>query len=538
MDGNDQTAKAGQLLASNSAPRPAMSGPNLFHIASRVIGRPLLLHPQKAEVLMHVLDGRLGMGGGNLAPPSPDANRFLGQPGGGKRDGPLAMVKDGVAIITIEGSLVNRGAWIGTDSGLVSYEGIAAQLRSVGNSADVRAVILDIDSPGGEATGMYAVAQLVAEVAKVKPVVAVVNDMAASAAYGIASAATEIVVSPTSMVGSIGVVLTHIDRSGELAAKGVKTTLIYAGAHKVDGHPFGPLSETVRADLQTEVAKFYDTFVGLVATGRGAKLTEDMVRATEARVFFGAEAVTRGLADRVASIDAVIADLKPSKPRGGAPKGGAKMTMSQAGGEEAIAAARVTGAQGVRARCAAILKAPSAKGKTRQALGLALTTELPPAEVAAVLAQLPPDATSGITDWAATMPAFHPDGPDAAVAESWRLKSILMAPEAVGKEALAETLALSGLPPADAIAMIARAAAARIIPTIAERAAGQPSFGPSGAGGPVEFGPVSGGPAADGWKKAIDRANAEVDRLNATRTGQMPNAGHNQEGGVVKGPFD
>ncbi len=266
-----------------------MSQPTLVNIASRILNRPLLLHPSKAEVLLHVLQGRLPIDGATLPPLSSDANRFIGRrtrPDGSTR---FNRAVKGVAIITIEGSLVNRGAWIGANSGLVSYEGIAAQLRDAAGDDTIHTVLLDIDSPGGEATGMYATAKLVAEVAADKRVVAFVNAMAASAAYGIASQAAEIVVSPTSIVGSIGVVLTHLDRSGALEQEGVKATLIYAGAHKVDGHPFGPLSDTVKADLQAEVETIYDTFVNLVAEGRGSRLSAEQARATEARAFLGAE---------------------------------------------------------------------------------------------------------------------------------------------------------------------------------------------------------------------------------------------------------
>lgn len=282
----------------------------LFHIASLILNRPLFLHPAKAEVILHVLQGRIGLGGAEIATLSPDASRFVGRRQG--QDGAPRMyrLEGGIAILTIAGSLVNRGAWLETNSGLVSYEGITAQLRQAKLDTEAKAVVIDMDTPGGEATGMFSVAAVVAEVAKVKPVIVVVNDMAASAGYGIASAATEIVVSPTSVVGSIGVVLTHLDRSGELHQKGIKPTLIFAGSHKVDGNPFGPLSASVQADLQAEVLTFYDMFVGLVASGRGSKLTEEMARATEARVFIGQEAVTRGLADRIASLDAVISQLK------------------------------------------------------------------------------------------------------------------------------------------------------------------------------------------------------------------------------------
>ncbi|MBO6886089.1 MAG: S49 family peptidase, partial [Marivita sp.] len=293
----------------------------------------------------------------------------------------------------------------------VSYEGIAAQLREARADPEVRAILLDIDSPGGEATGMFATARLVSAINQTKPVLAFVNDVAASAAYGIASAASEIVVSPTSMVGSIGVVLTHFDRSGELEERGVKPTLIHAGAHKVDGHPFGPLSDAVRGDLQAEVMKIYDQFVGLVAEGRSSPMTEQAIRATEARTYLGTDAISQGLADRVASLDEVIA-TSAQPPSGASPqrKGGpmTKTTQTEAPqGEasafspadlqaavdvartEAHAAGFTAGKAEATARIKSILTAPETEGREAQALVLALETEMTAEDAAKVLTASP-----------------------------------------------------------------------------------------------------------------------------------------------------
>lgn len=383
---------------------PAGAGPTLIQIASRVLNRPLLLHPTKAEVLLHVLEGRLPLDGG-LAPISPGANRFVGTLLKEGKSRGMYRVSGSTAIITIEGSLVNRGAWIGTDSGLVSYEGIAAQLRAARDDTAVKSILLDIDSPGGEATGMFATAQLVGEITKSKPVVAFVNDMAASAAYGLASMASEIVVSPTSVVGSIGVVMTHMDRSGELATKGIKPTLIYAGSHKVDGNPFGPLSDAVRADLQVQVMKFYDQFTSLVGEGRGEKLPADKARATEARVFLGQEAVDRGLADRVASLDTVLADLSTKRAtaqskRSSPMSGENDNAVPQAQHTAAVAAARTEGATAERARINGILTHTEAEGRADMARSLALDTDLTAEAAGKVLASAPkaaaPEANAGL----------------------------------------------------------------------------------------------------------------------------------------------
>jgi signal peptide peptidase SppA len=377
--------------------RRAGPGAMLFQIASRVLGRPLLLHPGKAEVLLHVLEGRIPLGNAELAPLGPEASRFVGSRK--RADGSARMnpAKDGVAVITIVGSLVNRGAWIGASSGMTSYEGISAQIRDAVDDPSVQTILLDIDSPGGEATGMFATAQVVAAANRVKPVIAFVNDMAASAAYGIASAAREIIVSPTSIVGSIGVVLTHLDRSGEMEKKGVKATLIHAGAHKVDGHAFGPLSDSVTADLQAEVGKFYDQFVSLVAQGRGARLPKANARATEARTYIGADAVKEGLADRVASLDDVFAEFaKPAQAASTSRKGHTMTNQTIAPAAEAsgftqaqLDAARIEGAAAERARMTSILTHAEATGREAQAIIFACEPAVTAEAAGRVLATIP-----------------------------------------------------------------------------------------------------------------------------------------------------
>ncbi len=438
--------------------------PSLAQIASRVLNRPLLLHPDKVDLILHVLQGRIGIA--PLAAPDPQSNRFVGSY---RRDnGSIGSlrVENGVAILPIVGSLVNRGAWIGASSGLVSYEGIAAQLREARADPEVRAILLDIDSPGGEATGMFATARLVSAINQTKPVLAFVNDVAASAAYGIASAASEVIVSPTSMVGSIGVVLTHFDRSGELEERGIKPTLIHAGAHKVDGHPFGPLSEAVRADLQAEVMKIYDQFVGLVAEGRAGQISADAIRATEARTYLGTDAIAQGLADRVASLDELIATFaQPPSEASPQRKGGpmTNSTKSQTSMETDTAIA--SGASGPGIRQADLTAAVEAARTEAHAAGVAAGK----AEAAA------------------------------------RIKSILTAPETEGREAQALVLALETEMTAEDAAKVLKASPKASVPTtIADRAAQEAELG---AETPAEFHNRAERSIA-GWAKAVTNANA------------------------------
>jgi len=400
----------------------------LHHLADRLLNTPLLIHPAKAEVLLAVLAGRIGVDADLGIGPDIDATRFVGSARRDSGRSALTRATNGVAIVPVLDTLVNRGAWLDSRSGLTSYEGIGAQIRDAAADPEVHAILLDVSSSGGEAAGMSGVADLIRAVRQTKPVVAFVNDMAASAAYGIASAAEEIVVSPTSLLGSIGVLMIHADRSGELAAKGIKPTLIFAGSHKVDGNPFEPLSDGVRADLQASVDAHYDQFVGLVAAGRGDRLTMDAARATKARTFIGADAVARGLADRIATFDEVLAGLSRKEPTAGRTRtGGTRMNSSEnvsaahgtvisvAERDAAVTAARAE----ERARVRAIVTSEAAKSRMAQALVLATETSLTVAEAEKLLAASPKEVgVEALAARAASGPEIgssrDPAAPDAA----------------------------------------------------------------------------------------------------------------------------
>jgi ClpP class serine protease len=275
--------------------------------------------------------------------------------------------------------------------------------------------------------------------------------MAASAAYGLASAASEIIVSATSVLGSIGVVLTHLDRSGEMEKKGVRATLIHAGRHKVDGHPYGPLPEAVHADLQGEVTKVYDQFVALVAANRPA-MSEADVRATEARTYLGQDGIDAGLADRIATLDSVLADL--SQP----------------------------------ARRAIHRRSASAMTKPIEAVAVGQT------------------ATISQADHEAAVEAARIEGKKVGVAEATaRIRSILASAEAGGREAQALVLALdTEMSAGDAVRVLAASPrASGGVPSIAERAAGQAEMGANSGNGRHEAGER----VARGWARAVASAN-------------------------------
>jgi signal peptide peptidase SppA len=400
----------------------------LTRIAERVLNRPLMVHPDKLPIVLGVLQGRIPLGDISdmrrqaeasieAMPPEaraamlgPSASRFVGE--GVERDTsgravaglPYKRTSDGIGIVTVTGSLINRGAWVGSSSGETSYEGIKFQVASAVNDPKVRSILLDIESPGGEAVGAFEAADAIRAAAKEKPVTAVVNGMAASAAYALASAATKIVTTSTGMAGSIGVVMMHADYSRFLDAEGVTPTLIFAGAHKVDGNPFEPLSESVRADLQAEVDNFYLLFVKTVSSGRKG-LSPSAIRDTEARTFLGKEAVDRGLADSVGTFESTLSDISRGLARiTSIPTKGAKMDhtegapaatagISLSDHQAAVAKAKTEGAteagKAAQARIKSILGCEQAKGREALAAHFAYDTDMSAEAAIAALEKSP-----------------------------------------------------------------------------------------------------------------------------------------------------
>ena len=173
----------------------------------------------------------------------------------------------------------------------------------------VRGVILDVDSPGGEVGGLFDLVEQIGAIkaASDKPLWAVANEGALSAAYAIASAADRLYVTRTGEVGSVGVVAVHVDESGADAKAGLAWTFVFAGEQKVDGNAHEPLSERARATIQADVDRLYAEFCGLVAANRG--MSSEAVRGTKAAIYRGELAIRAGLADRVGTLDLAIAEM-------------------------------------------------------------------------------------------------------------------------------------------------------------------------------------------------------------------------------------
>ena len=273
---------------------------DLPYLASRLYGTPLLIARPKLEVILGVVARKLA--GDALATPPP-ANVDAGMSGG-------LQVQEGIAVLPILGTLVRRASYIGAASGLTSYHDIEAMAEAAFSDPQVRAVLLEIDSSGGEAGGVFDLAQHLRQLAQTsgKPLWAIADEAALSAAYAIAAAADRLWLTRTAEVGSIGVVAVHVDESVADAKAGLNYTFLHAGAHKVDGHPHAPLPAPVAADIQADIEQLHTQFIALVAGFR--RLTPEAIRDTEARVYRGEAAIQAGLADQIGTRAEAITALQ------------------------------------------------------------------------------------------------------------------------------------------------------------------------------------------------------------------------------------
>lgn len=228
-----------------------------------------------------------------------------------------ASARGSVALIPIYGGLTQHESFWTEFFGGASMSKIGAQLQAAIADPGVASIVLDVSSPGGEVYGTAELAAAVRGAAAVKPVVAVANSLAASAAYWAISGATEIMVTPSGEIGSVGVYGVHEDWSQAFDQEGIKVTLISEGEGKTDGNPYGPLSDSAKADMEASVARYYGMFVADVAKGRKtAGVTQGTIKSKwGARVYGAAEAVEIGMADRVGTVQDAIERAAKMRPR-------------------------------------------------------------------------------------------------------------------------------------------------------------------------------------------------------------------------------
>ena len=274
-------------------------------LAQRLFNTTLAITPRKAEVIVAALSERLGiarLGARHLA--SDDTELGYAEPQ--SRDAGYDIC-GGVAIIPVQGTLVKKLGTLRPYSGMTGYDGIRQNFLMALADPDVKAIMLDIDSPGGEVAGCFDLVDQIYAARGQKPVWAILNECAYSAAYAIASAADRITVPRTGGTGSIGVIWMHIDWSRALDEDGMKVTLVKFGARKAEGNECEPLSETALAAAQYDIDAVGRLFAATVARNRGIDVAD--VIATEAATYQGERGVALGLADAVMAPDAAFRSL-------------------------------------------------------------------------------------------------------------------------------------------------------------------------------------------------------------------------------------
>lgn len=301
-------------------------------------------------------------------------------------------VQNGTLVIPITGVLVADCDF--TISGMMTgYPYISATYQRGLADPDVSQVVLLINSGGGEVNQCFELIDDLYANKNALPITTVVQGMAASAAYALASLGSQIYVSSTSTVGSIGVVATHTDVSESLAMQGVKVTKIYAGSNKINGDPAFPLSPEAYDEESAIVSEMYNVFVSTVARNRPI-LTPDAIIDTQAGVFSATQAIAKGLADGVSDVNSVIKNnLNPiggvalansttssSPETAKAPTTPAPSAQATPAAVDAsvLEAARAEGAKAATERFSAIVGSDEASANSKLAMYFATKTTLSP----------------------------------------------------------------------------------------------------------------------------------------------------------------
>ena len=230
---------------------------------------------------------------------------LMGVGGGG-----LNLGSGNVAMVDVEGLIQSGGGGGGLFSSAgASSEPLMQQLRAAGEDSSIKAIVLNINSPGGSPAGSQAIAEEVwrLRTEKHKKVVATIGDLGASGGYYIAAQADQIVANPSSITGSIGVTTSELPRDYKLADRlGVEVGALTTGPYKDTGSPWRPMRPDEKALLEGILQDTYDQFVTDVARGRGQPV-EAIRKLADGRVFTGRQALKVGLVDELGNLHDAIA---------------------------------------------------------------------------------------------------------------------------------------------------------------------------------------------------------------------------------------
>ena len=274
------------------------------HVQRALRGSTWYVHEPKMREILAFLEMR--MGGQRLNADALASLREQHDLLAARAQNVSAASSGSVAVIPVYGVICHRADMFSDFSGGTSTEKLAQQIRQAVNDPGVKAIVMDFDTPGGSTDGVDELATEIFEARKQKKITAVSNSLCASAGYYLAAQASEVVVSPSSITGSIGVYCEHDDFSESLAQQGVKVTLISYGENKTEGNSAEPLSDSARQHMQELVDAFGLKFEKAVARGRKITLADVQGKFGRGRVWTAEQAVKIGLADRVGTLDDVL----------------------------------------------------------------------------------------------------------------------------------------------------------------------------------------------------------------------------------------
>lgn len=282
------------------------------HLASRLFNTPLAIEVNKLRTIAHVFASCSGVELHAIAGSQSITTKVRTQNGEIR---PYRTV-NAKAIIPVFGTLVQRTGSMDAESGLTSYEFLRRAVTEAVADSAIGEMVLHVDSGGGEASGLVDFMAFLREAKKKKPMTAITDNLAASAAYGIFSTADQRIVTQDAIVGSIGVRMLHVDQTARNEQAGLVVTEFFAGARKVDFSPHESLTDEKRTALQSLVDSFYEIFTGAVAESLG--VSQLVVKDTEAGLFVGQAGIDTQLATDIGTLEGVLSRLP--KVRGTAAK--------------------------------------------------------------------------------------------------------------------------------------------------------------------------------------------------------------------------
>ncbi|MBB4574397.1 MULTISPECIES: S49 family peptidase [Rhizobium] len=299
------------------------------HLRAAIMQQPWAIMPERLEAIAEVIERRVE--GIRLSPEEIAAIKGERRPNGvatyfdastgetvtlsAAAPGASGQGASVIAVISFFGIVAQHASQVDDISGPggTSTERVTNSYRAAKADPSVKAIVINFDSPGGNVSGVQALADEIFNGRGDKPVIAQVNSLCASAAYWVASSCDEIVMTPGAMAGSIGVYSLHQDVSRAVDAAGLKFTFISAGKYKVEGNAFEPLSDEAAQAAQSNVDAFYNDFVSAVSRGRGVSVADVKAGFGEGRVVKDKQAVKAGMADRVDTLDGTIRRLSSAK---------------------------------------------------------------------------------------------------------------------------------------------------------------------------------------------------------------------------------